>query len=94
MPGPNIVRPESPEFHFHELFPGNLQPRPISARSLDPEAVRTALNNYHDNFKRQARFDREMGDALDAANKRIDRCLNWLVVLALFSLITLGIALR
>lgn len=94
MPDPKIVRPEEPDFHFHELFPGNMQPRPISAISLDPEAVRTVINNYHDNFKRQKRFDREMGDALEATNKRIDTVLNYLIVLALCLLITLGIALR
>lgn len=64
-----IVRPSEPEYHFHELFPGNLQPSPIMARSIDPEAVRTALNCHHDNFARQTSFNLRLLKAFDALNE-------------------------
>lgn len=89
-----LIRADQPEFLYNEFFPGNHRPIPIYAKSVDPEAVRTTLNAYRDNFEAQKRFSRDLRMDLKAANKRIDRCLNWLVALALFGLITLGIALR
>lgn len=88
-----VIRPNEPEFNFHELFPGNLQPRPIAARSLDPETVRTALNIGHDNFSQQRRFNREMNAALAAVNVKITTLRNWAICggILLFGMALLGL---
>lgn len=87
-----VIRPNEPEFNYHELFPGQWQIPPANG-AITGDSVRTTLNLYRDNFERQKRFSRDLRTDVDAANKRADRFANWLVAFAAGLVIVLVVAI-
>lgn len=90
---PQVIRPEQPEFFYNDNFPGNFRPRPVFAKTVDPEAIRTTLNAYRDNFEAQKRFSRDLRMDITSTNKRIDRVLDYLCAVVVLSLLALGVAI-
>lgn len=90
---PDVVLPNEPEFCLSDNFPGNLRPSPVWAKSVDPEAVRSTLNFYRDNFDQQRRYNREMKAELLKSHRQEKLLWRGIVLLVLAVVAVLVIAL-